>query len=158
MLWEINAHKTAFENVLNSRLLQGLLNGAQESVVPDTPAEYQELYEACWNRNSLFWPDISKIVEILKHLTDNLDIGRRKWDPGKTFTRLSLASLAFLRLGSNVVSRTVALAGFLSLAEAIREVADAFLKPYEGSESNCNRKTDGNYLEQFQALYYVHQI
>src|SRR4051812_31435893 len=86
ILWEIAGHRPAYEDVFGPNLWQNLLNllsGDREKIVPNIPVEYQNLYKSCWNRDSLLPPDTSKIVDDLNRLVD-LDIRRRKWDPGKT--------------------------------------------------------------------------
>ncbi|RUS15991.1 kinase-like domain-containing protein, partial [Endogone sp. FLAS-F59071] len=68
ILWEISALRPAFQNVLDPKSWQKILDGERETPVPDTPDEYRDLFEQCWSDHPLDWPSIFEIVESLTSL------------------------------------------------------------------------------------------
>ncbi|KAI8350711.1 kinase-like domain-containing protein [Mortierella sp. GBAus27b] len=66
LLWELTSGHTAFSKVPQDvHLAVAIMNGKRELPVEGTPAEYQALYEKCWQSDPSQRPSTEEIVETL---------------------------------------------------------------------------------------------
>ena len=67
LMWEISSGYPPFKDNISNIGIHALAiainNGARETPIPNTPKEYQELYENCWNQIPEERPNISKILD-----------------------------------------------------------------------------------------------
>ncbi len=49
LFWEISSGKTPFEDCNDYTILATILSGDREERILDTPDEYYELYDKCWD-------------------------------------------------------------------------------------------------------------
>ncbi|RHZ87349.1 hypothetical protein Glove_37g98 [Diversispora epigaea] len=70
ILWEISSGKPPFEmdSSSNIGLLNKIVKGEREMIIPGTPSEYKEIYIDCWNHNGNLRPEISQVVKNLSKI------------------------------------------------------------------------------------------
>ncbi|RHZ88290.1 hypothetical protein Glove_23g219 [Diversispora epigaea] len=70
ILWEISSGNLPFEmeNLSNVDLLNNILKGKREMVMPGTPPKYKEIYIDCWKRNGNSRPESSQVAENLSEI------------------------------------------------------------------------------------------
>ncbi|GES98810.1 kinase-like domain-containing protein [Rhizophagus clarus] len=62
ILWEISSGKPPFKlETYNDKLSMKISQGYRESIVPDTPADYSNLYSECWNSEPNNRPSMSQV-------------------------------------------------------------------------------------------------
>ena len=64
LLWEISSGKPPFSEISISDIIKGI----RESPVNNTPVDYQQLYEDCWNEDPNKRPDIDEVYRVLNQL------------------------------------------------------------------------------------------
>ncbi|RHZ87355.1 hypothetical protein Glove_37g96 [Diversispora epigaea] len=71
ILWEISSGKPPFEMDSSSHidLLDNIVKGEREMMIPGTPSKYKEIYTDCWNHNGNLRPEISQVVKNLSKIT-----------------------------------------------------------------------------------------
>ncbi|RHZ87288.1 hypothetical protein Glove_37g66 [Diversispora epigaea] len=71
ILWEISSGKPLFEMESSSNidLLNNIVKGKREMIIPGTPSKYQKLYTDCWKHDGNSRPDISQVVKNLSEIT-----------------------------------------------------------------------------------------
>ncbi|RHZ66078.1 hypothetical protein Glove_309g49 [Diversispora epigaea] len=67
ILWEISSGTPPFE-MSKVDLLNNILKGKREMVIPGTPPKYKEIYTDCWKHNGNSRPDISQVVKNLSEI------------------------------------------------------------------------------------------
>ncbi|RHZ64847.1 hypothetical protein Glove_320g162 [Diversispora epigaea] len=67
ILWEISSGNSPFEmeSLPNVDLLNNIVKGKREIVIPGTPPKFKEIYTDCWKHNGNSRPDISQVVKNL---------------------------------------------------------------------------------------------
>ncbi|RHZ87354.1 hypothetical protein Glove_37g97 [Diversispora epigaea] len=70
ILWEISSGKPPFEmdSSSNIGLLNNIVKGERETIIPGTPSEYKEIYTDCWNNSGNLRPEISQVVKNLSKI------------------------------------------------------------------------------------------
>ncbi|RHZ66076.1 hypothetical protein Glove_309g46 [Diversispora epigaea] len=70
ILWEISSGNSPFEmeSLSNVDLLNNIVNGKREMVIPGTPPKYKEIYTDCWKHDSNSRPDSSQVVKNLSEI------------------------------------------------------------------------------------------
>ena len=67
LMWEISSGYPPFKEIISNNdkyaLAVAINAGTREVVIPDTPNEYKELYENCWNKIPEERPTMSKILD-----------------------------------------------------------------------------------------------
>jgi len=74
LFWEITSGRPPFcdDTVDRIALEFHIRNGLREEPIEDTPLEYRQLYQKCWDDDQKKRPDIDKVHEILSRFnTDN---------------------------------------------------------------------------------------
>ncbi|GBC04576.1 hypothetical protein RclHR1_05750008 [Rhizophagus clarus] len=67
LLWKISSGRPPFDNELyDANLIKKILQGYRETIVPDTPADYSNLYIECWNNEQDNRPTMNQVVDKLK--------------------------------------------------------------------------------------------
>ncbi|RHZ48312.1 hypothetical protein Glove_553g4 [Diversispora epigaea] len=71
ILWEISSGNPPFEmeSPLGVDILNNIVKGKREMVIPETPHKYMEIYTDCWKHNGISRPDISQVVKNLSEVT-----------------------------------------------------------------------------------------
>ena len=59
LMWEISSGRPPFINKHNYDLAIKIINGMRPKIIPETPLEYRELMEQCWDANPTKRPNIS---------------------------------------------------------------------------------------------------
>ncbi|RIB23318.1 kinase-like domain-containing protein [Gigaspora rosea] len=67
ILWEVSSGKVPFNSEKEGIILR-ILQGEREKPVKNTPFEYVELYELCWDQDPVKRPDIDSVHEKLEKL------------------------------------------------------------------------------------------
>ncbi|CAG8491006.1 6744_t:CDS:2 [Funneliformis mosseae] len=75
LLWEISSGRPPFETYNKDALFLELLNGKRETPIPDTPANYLNIYKKCWRENPNDRPNIQQVFAELKQINLN-----EKWE------------------------------------------------------------------------------
>ncbi|RHZ66127.1 hypothetical protein Glove_309g142 [Diversispora epigaea] len=70
ILWEISSGNPPFEMeaLSNVDLLNNILKGKREMVIPGTPPKYKEIYTDCWRHNGNSRPDISQVFKKISEI------------------------------------------------------------------------------------------
>ncbi|RHZ88307.1 hypothetical protein Glove_23g168 [Diversispora epigaea] len=70
ILWEISSGTPPFEmeSLSNRDLLNNIVKGKREMVIPGTPPKYKEIYSDCWDHNRNSRPSISQVVKNLSEI------------------------------------------------------------------------------------------
>ncbi|GBB88479.1 hypothetical protein RclHR1_01500009 [Rhizophagus clarus] len=73
LLWELSSGHPPFSNHGSgafslAQIVIGIVNGKREDPIENTPLEYQELYQKCWQDNPDKRPEINEVHEILSQL------------------------------------------------------------------------------------------
>ncbi|RHZ89244.1 hypothetical protein Glove_17g52 [Diversispora epigaea] len=70
ILWEISSGSLPFEmeSLSNVDLLNYIVKGKREIVIPGTPPKYKEIYIDCWKHNENSRPDIFQVVKNLSEI------------------------------------------------------------------------------------------
>ncbi|RHZ87348.1 hypothetical protein Glove_37g99 [Diversispora epigaea] len=70
ILWEISSGKPPFEmdSSSNIGLLNNIVKGEREMIMPGTPLKYKEIYTDCWKHNGNLRPEISQVVKNLSKI------------------------------------------------------------------------------------------
>ncbi|RHZ85523.1 hypothetical protein Glove_64g63 [Diversispora epigaea] len=70
ILWEISSGNPFFEMESSSNvdLLNNILKGRREMVIPGTPPKYKEIYTDCWKHNGNLRPEISQVNKDLSEI------------------------------------------------------------------------------------------
>ncbi|RHZ85269.1 hypothetical protein Glove_67g72 [Diversispora epigaea] len=70
ILWEISSGNPPFEmeSLSNVDLLNNIVNGKREMIIPGTPPKYKEIYTDCWKHDGNSRPDIFQIVKSLSEI------------------------------------------------------------------------------------------
>ncbi|EXX62635.1 polo kinase CDC5 [Rhizophagus irregularis DAOM 197198w] len=75
LMWEISSGQPPFINKHDYDLAIRIINGMRPKTIPDTPLEYKELMEQCWDANPTKRPDIftlfNKIRDIYRWYCQN---------------------------------------------------------------------------------------
>ncbi|KAF0562321.1 kinase-like protein [Gigaspora margarita] len=74
IFWEISSGKVPFENKTIHEIIPLICQGKREAPIENTPIDYIELYERCWDQDPINRPEINTIVNELDSLifTTNL--------------------------------------------------------------------------------------
>ncbi|KAF9585728.1 hypothetical protein BGW38_001026 [Lunasporangiospora selenospora] len=73
LLWELTTGHSAFAKVPQDvHLAVAILNGKRELSVEDTPVEYRELYERCWDTDPAKRPGTSEISKTLAKIRSSM--------------------------------------------------------------------------------------
>ncbi|RHZ77878.1 hypothetical protein Glove_169g47 [Diversispora epigaea] len=70
ILWEISSGNAPFEieSLDDDDLINDIMRGKREMVIPDTPSKYKEIYTDCWKHNGNSRPDIFQVVKNLSEV------------------------------------------------------------------------------------------
>ena len=68
LLWEISSGRPPFSEIPSFNINLKIAKGVREAAVNNTPVEYQQLYEDCWNEDPNKRPDIDEVCRILNQL------------------------------------------------------------------------------------------
>ncbi|RHZ88304.1 hypothetical protein Glove_23g165 [Diversispora epigaea] len=70
ILWEISSGNPPFEmeSLSNGALLNSIVKGKREMVIPGTPSKYEEIYTDCWKHNGNSRPDSSQVAKNLSEI------------------------------------------------------------------------------------------
>jgi serine/threonine protein kinase len=71
LFWEITSGHPPFFNWGEQSIValcHHIGSGHRENPIEDTPLEYQQLYQKCWDNNPESRPDIDQVYEVLKSL------------------------------------------------------------------------------------------
>ncbi|CAG8591736.1 24834_t:CDS:2 [Gigaspora margarita] len=69
LLWELTSGRPPFEShPCHGLLYNDIIRGIREKIIPETPKEYSDLYEKCWNTNPNERPCITSVHEDLEKL------------------------------------------------------------------------------------------
>ncbi|RHZ72022.1 hypothetical protein Glove_248g30 [Diversispora epigaea] len=70
ILWEISSGDSPFgiRSLFNVDLLNNIIKGKREMVIPGTPPKYQEIYTDCWKHNENLRPNISQVIKNLSEI------------------------------------------------------------------------------------------
>jgi hypothetical protein len=76
LLWELSSGRPPFFDYIQrvfgfAHLENRLLNGEREEPVANTPSEYLQLYQNCWQDDPNLRPEIKEVCRILSQLEDN---------------------------------------------------------------------------------------
>ncbi|RIA98214.1 kinase-like domain-containing protein [Glomus cerebriforme] len=67
LLWEISSGQQPFKNELyDTELIMRIIQGYRETIISDTPIDYFNLYNECWNVEPDHRPDMNQVVAKLK--------------------------------------------------------------------------------------------
>ncbi|KAF9217736.1 hypothetical protein BGZ59_000065 [Podila verticillata] len=73
LLWELTSGHSAFaQSPQDVQLAVSILNGKREEAVEGTPAEYQALYERCWDPSPEARPNLDEILTTLERVKGSL--------------------------------------------------------------------------------------
>jgi len=73
LLWELTSGHSAFaRSPQDVQLAVSILNGKREEAVEGTPAEYQALYEGCWDPSPEARPNLDEILATLERVKGSL--------------------------------------------------------------------------------------
>lgn len=82
-MWEISSRKPPYHHgdfsITNhdlETLIEKVVGGYREEPVSDTPLDYQELYQRCWNQDMQERPLIDEIYIELNKMLDSCPEGR----------------------------------------------------------------------------------
>jgi len=86
LFWEISSGKTPFEDCNDYTILATILSGDREERILDTPDEYYELYDKCWddkpeNRHTI--ENVYKVLEKLLNVNKDDDEKKSLENEGK---------------------------------------------------------------------------
>ncbi|GES80282.1 hypothetical protein GLOIN_2v1871094 [Rhizophagus clarus] len=75
LLWELSSGRPPFSEYMQmefglTQIANKLLNGEREEPVANTPLEYLQLYQKCWNDDPNMRPEINEVYDILSQLID----------------------------------------------------------------------------------------
>ncbi|RIB24792.1 kinase-like domain-containing protein [Gigaspora rosea] len=68
ILWEISSGKPPYQDLSIFMLGAHILEGNREKPIKDTPPQYVNLYEQCWDKDPTVRPEIETIFKTLKQL------------------------------------------------------------------------------------------
>jgi serine/threonine protein kinase len=69
LMWEISSAQPPFINYEhNYDFAMKIVNGMRPQIVPDTPLEYRNLMEQCWDTDPLKRPDISTLLKEIQEM------------------------------------------------------------------------------------------
>ena len=68
LLWQISSGKTPFEDQDKNTLFVTIMSGIKEKRMPDTPDDYYDLYNQCWNDEPEARPATEYVYNVLKRL------------------------------------------------------------------------------------------
>ncbi|POG74026.1 uncharacterized protein OCT59_023444 [Rhizophagus irregularis] len=72
LLWEISSGRPPFNDKLyDNNLITQILLGYRETVVPDTPTDYFNIYTECWDSDPDNRPTMSQVIFKLKNIISN---------------------------------------------------------------------------------------
>ncbi|KAF0553696.1 actin-like ATPase domain-containing protein [Gigaspora margarita] len=71
ILWEISSGKPPYQDISAFMLASYILNGKREKPIENTPTQYINLYEQCWDIDPVIRPETELIFETLKQLISN---------------------------------------------------------------------------------------
>ncbi|GBC02718.1 hypothetical protein RclHR1_04780005 [Rhizophagus clarus] len=72
LLWEISSGKPPFHEETNKiGLIYDISQGRRETIVPDTPIDYSNLYTECWNNEPSKRPSIDEVANRLRIIISN---------------------------------------------------------------------------------------
>ncbi|CAB4426456.1 unnamed protein product [Rhizophagus irregularis] len=75
LMWEISSGFPPFKNSDNIFVLGFAINGGtRETVIPDTPIEYEELYKKCWRQEPEQRPVISEVLNEFKRMNVGIEL------------------------------------------------------------------------------------
>jgi len=81
LLWQISSGKTPFEGQDKNMLCVTIMSGIKEERMPDTPDDYYNLYNQCWNDEPETRPAIKYIYDTLKELLkENIEINNDNYN------------------------------------------------------------------------------
>ena len=69
LFWEISSGKPPFSETPIFKFSLDIIKGIRETLVNNTPFEYQQLYEKCWKEEPNQRPDIYEIHRTLVQLS-----------------------------------------------------------------------------------------
>ncbi|CAG8475356.1 9485_t:CDS:2 [Ambispora gerdemannii] len=80
IFWELTSGRRPFSNDPRemSKLTTSIMNGERETPIADTPKEYSDLYQRCWERNADKRPSIGQIVQALSLIETGDAIFKRR--------------------------------------------------------------------------------
>ena len=68
LFWEISSGKPPFSEIPPYKINLEIVNGTREAPIKNTPSEYQQLYENCWEEEPNQRPDIDEVLKVLNQL------------------------------------------------------------------------------------------
>ncbi|CAB4427282.1 unnamed protein product [Rhizophagus irregularis] len=68
LMWEISSGQPPFINKHDYDLAIRIINGMRPKTIPDTPLEYKELMEQCWDANPTKRPDIITLLSKIRNI------------------------------------------------------------------------------------------
>ncbi|PKY53714.1 kinase-like protein [Rhizophagus irregularis] len=75
LLWEITSGYPPFSSISRATLCYRIANGYRESPMNDTPSEYVELYQKCWDNDPDLRPNAEEVYDTLKRFSkDNTTV------------------------------------------------------------------------------------
>ncbi|POG59985.1 kinase-like domain-containing protein [Rhizophagus irregularis DAOM 181602=DAOM 197198] len=69
LLWEITSGYPPFPSISRATLCYRIANGYRESPMNDTPLEYVELYQKCWDNDPDLRPNAEEVYDTLKRFS-----------------------------------------------------------------------------------------
>ncbi|EXX52387.1 kinase-like domain-containing protein [Rhizophagus irregularis DAOM 181602=DAOM 197198] len=94
LLWEISSGKPPFyveDEQYDIDLALEISQGLRETIVPNTPVEYSNLYIECWDNDPDNRPTISQVVDKLKSMNPTINVSpidQQAVDTFQTFSKL----------------------------------------------------------------------
>ncbi|RIB18101.1 kinase-like domain-containing protein [Gigaspora rosea] len=84
ILWELSSGRPPFCDFEHQiAIINHVLNGNREAPIEDTPSDYVELYQYCWDQDPNVRPEIEDVLSELKNIrlsfTDDNNISHEKW-------------------------------------------------------------------------------
>src|SRR6266498_4110001 len=73
LFWEITSGRPPFTEINQELINIHISEGNREKPVEDTPLEYQQLYEKCWDTEPNLRPDIEEVYEILTKIKSQFE-------------------------------------------------------------------------------------
>ncbi|RIA87627.1 hypothetical protein C1645_776859, partial [Glomus cerebriforme] len=69
LMWEISSGQPPFINYDHDYYLAtNIINGMRPKILPETPLEYKNLMEQCWDANPLKRPDIPTLWKKIREI------------------------------------------------------------------------------------------
>ncbi|PKC12131.1 hypothetical protein RhiirA5_412196 [Rhizophagus irregularis] len=80
LLWELTSGRPPFSNYVHDlvQIKNQLLNGLKENKIENTPLEYEQLYQECWQDDPNTRPEINQIAELLSQLLSRFDANEQR--------------------------------------------------------------------------------